>query len=93
MRPGIDVADILAADNHTPRADRRRARPLRDGAAAGEVRLIGGTPGGGFALVRFELDESTGGQFVQLLVEVEFQFVDVLVIKVLPIVKTKISRN
>src|SRR5205085_1363336 len=76
----VDVASVLAADIHATGADRSRTRSLRDGAVASEVRLVGGVARcGSLMLVRLEFDEATRGQLVQLLIEMKFQSVDVLV--------------
>ena len=77
---GVDVAGILAANKDAAGTNGRRASPLRDGAVAGERRLLAGAGGNCLrGLVGLEFDEAAGDQFVELLAEVEQQFGGVVV--------------
>jgi hypothetical protein len=72
---GVDVAGALATDKDAAGTDGRRASSLRDGAVAGERRLVAGAGGNcRRALVGLEFDEAAGDQFVELLAEMEQQF-------------------
>ncbi|EXI72130.1 MAG: hypothetical protein AW07_03275 [Candidatus Accumulibacter sp. SK-11] len=76
----MDVAGVLATNKDATGTDGRRARALRDGAVAGERRLLAGAGGGCLrALVGPEFDEAVGDQPVELLAEVEQQLGSVVV--------------